>query len=139
MSINKNKTQIAHFRNPSISKATYDFVIADQNLCIVNKCKCLGFTLTEHLDYKEIVKSVATSAKRALGLSSLVVVILTDTRVPFIPFLYVCSRCQTRNSHNNAIKITVKNVLPAFSCDATTPRPTRHLSRTYRFISGDVV
>ena len=61
-----------------------------------------------------------------------------------------CNRCQTRNSNNNSDKITLKklaflaNVLRhgdscQTHCDVTTTRPTRHLSRTCRIISGDVV
>ena len=67
MSINKDKTQIVHFHNPSIPKSPQDFVLGDQTLCIVNNYKYLGLILAEHLDYKIMVRTVATAANRALA------------------------------------------------------------------------
>ena len=57
MRVKGDKTQIVHFRKPFISKATYDFALGDQNICIVNKHKYVGLLLTECHDYTEMVQN----------------------------------------------------------------------------------
>ena len=52
-----DKTQIVHFRKLPISKATYDIVLRNQNICLVNNHKYLDLILTECLDYMEMVKN----------------------------------------------------------------------------------
>ena len=57
MYVKGDNTQIVHFRKPYISKAICDFVLGDQNICIVNKHKYVGLLLTESLDYTEMIQN----------------------------------------------------------------------------------
>ena len=51
MYVKGDKTQIVHFRKSSLSNATYDFVLGDQNICTVNRHTYLGLMLTGCPDY----------------------------------------------------------------------------------------
>lgn len=68
MTVNPLKSNIVHFRNPSIKRSEYLFKIGDINIDYASQYKYLGLLLTEHLDYSITAKTVAQSANRALGL-----------------------------------------------------------------------
>ena len=68
MIINCSKSNIVHFRNPSVSKTNFEFKCGESVLCIVDRYTYLGLMLSEHLDFELTAKSVAQSASRALGL-----------------------------------------------------------------------
>ena len=68
MVVNTNKSNIVHFRPPSIDRTQYEFHCGDAQLTVVEKYTYLGLILTEFLDYNVTAKVVAQSASRALGL-----------------------------------------------------------------------
>ena len=68
MSVNKDKTQIIHFRNPSMPVTDHQFCISNQPLQTVQQYKYLGLIFTEYLDFNVTVKAVAKVAHRAVGL-----------------------------------------------------------------------
>ena len=68
MSINNKKSNVVHFRPNSVQKSGHDFICCNEIVGIVDKYVYLGLTLSEHLDYNSMTKSVAQSAGRALGL-----------------------------------------------------------------------
>ena len=60
--INVDKSNINHFRRPSVSRSQFNFLLQT-----VDKYVYLGLLLTEHLNLDLAVKYVAESASRALG------------------------------------------------------------------------
>ena len=68
MSININKSNVVHFRHNSVLKCVHNFVCCNEIANIVDIYVYLGLTLSEHLDYNIMTKSIAQSASRALGL-----------------------------------------------------------------------
>ena len=68
ITINVAKSNIVHFRNPSVTRSNFVFKVNDDSLGYVSQYKYLGLVLTEHLDYAVTAKIVAQSANRALGL-----------------------------------------------------------------------
>lgn len=68
MTVNIDKSNVVHFRRPSVPKTDFVFKCGDNTLKIVDKYTYLGMLLTEHLDYELTAKNVAKSASRALGL-----------------------------------------------------------------------
>ena len=66
--INGTKSNIVHFRSPSVPRSDSVFTVGDINLDVVESYKYLGLSLTEFLDYSKTAKAVAKSANRALGL-----------------------------------------------------------------------
>ncbi len=68
MHINTAKSNVVHFRPPSIQKTAYTFTCGEDTVAITERYVYLGLTLSEHLDYNIMVKVVAQSASRALGL-----------------------------------------------------------------------
>ena len=68
MIVNCSKSNIIHFRNPSVSKANFVFKCGDSTLQIVDRYTYIGLLLSEHLDFEMAAKFVAQSASRALGL-----------------------------------------------------------------------
>ncbi len=68
MKVNTDKTQILHFRNPSVPQTSAAFLFDNEELSIVQQYKYLGLIFTEFLDYQKTAKMVAKSASRALGL-----------------------------------------------------------------------
>lgn len=68
MHINTTKSNVVHFRPPSVQQTDYTFTCGDDTIDKVDRYAYLGLTLSEHLDYNVMVKVVAQSASRALGL-----------------------------------------------------------------------
>jgi hypothetical protein len=68
MHINFNKSQVVHFRPPSISKTAVEFRIDEEILKVVDRYTYLGLVLHEHLNFELTAKAVAQRASRALGL-----------------------------------------------------------------------
>ena len=68
MTVNVNKSNIVHFRNPVARQTDRIFKCGNSILKIVDSYTYLGVLLTEHLDFKLTAKFVAQSASRALGL-----------------------------------------------------------------------
>ena len=68
MLINGTKSNIVHFRTPSVPRSDSVFTVGGINLDVVESYKYLGLVLTEFLDYSKTAKAVAKSANRALGL-----------------------------------------------------------------------
>ena len=68
MSINVTKSQVVHFRRPSVPKTKAIFKCGDRVLDVVESYTYLGMLIDEFLDYERTAKSVAKSASRALGL-----------------------------------------------------------------------
>ena len=68
MTVNVNKSNIVHFRNPSVKQTDGIFKCGNSILNIVDSYTYLGVLLTEHLDFELTAKFVAQSASRALGL-----------------------------------------------------------------------
>ena len=68
MVINGTKSNIVHFRTPSVPRSDSVFIVGGINLDVVESYKYLGLVLTEFLDYSKTAKAVAKSANRALGL-----------------------------------------------------------------------
>ena len=70
MIINDSKSNIIHFRSPSLEKSCFSFTCGDVNLNLktVDRYVYLGLLLTEYLDFDLTAKYVAQSASRALGL-----------------------------------------------------------------------
>ena len=66
MIVNCSKSNIIHFRNPSVSKT--NFIFKCSILHVVDRYAYLGLLLSEHLDFEMTSKFVAQSASRALGL-----------------------------------------------------------------------
>ena len=68
MAVNMTKTQIVHYRTPSIQQTSFTFKIHNSVLEVSNTYKYLGLYLNEFLDFNQTAKQVAKSAGRALGL-----------------------------------------------------------------------
>ena len=68
MTINEDKSNIVHFRTPSVERTNYSFTCGNRTLMLTDKYKYLGLILTEFLCYEEMAKNVAKSASRALGI-----------------------------------------------------------------------
>ena len=68
MVINVRKSNVIHFRSPSMGRTNFNFKCGNGSLEIVYKYVYLGLLLTEHLEFEMTVKYIAQSASRALGL-----------------------------------------------------------------------
>ena len=68
MKINPSKSNVVHFRPPSVPRCNTTFVCGNAEIPLTDRYKYLGLVLTEHLDYAITAKVVAQSANRALGL-----------------------------------------------------------------------
>jgi hypothetical protein len=66
--VNCDKTQVVHFRQMRHEKTSHIFMCGELELSLVDRYNYLGLIFTEHLCYKTMVKNVAQSAQRALGL-----------------------------------------------------------------------
>ena len=66
--INAAKSNVVHFRPPSISRSDTVFKCNDNIIEYSSNYTYLGLVLNEHLDYNVTAKAVAASANRALGL-----------------------------------------------------------------------
>ena len=68
MVINGTKSNIVHFRTPSVPRTRSIFTVGECNLEVVESYKYLGLLLNEYLDFSVTAKAVTKSASRALGL-----------------------------------------------------------------------
>ena len=68
MTINDCKSNVVHFRLPSMEQSKYIFKCGDMNIELNNHYTYLGLILNEFLDFILTAKIVAMSANRALGL-----------------------------------------------------------------------
>jgi hypothetical protein len=65
--INASKTQIVHFRNPSVQRSNFIFTCSNSNIEYVESYKYLGLWFDEHMNMNKAVRELAKSASRALG------------------------------------------------------------------------
>ena len=68
MTVNMAKSNVVHFRPSSVSKTDVVFSCGNGIISVADRYTYLGVVLSEHLDYNIMVKHVAQSASRALGL-----------------------------------------------------------------------
>ena len=68
MTINENKSNLVHFRTPSMERTNHSFTCGKRKLVVTDRYKYLGLILTKYLSYEEMAKNVAKSAGRALGI-----------------------------------------------------------------------
>ena len=68
MNINVVKSNIVHFRTPSVTRSDFIFICGGHIVNYSSKYTYLGLVLNEFLDYNVTAKAVAQSANRALGL-----------------------------------------------------------------------
>ena len=68
MTVNLVKSNVVHFRQNSVSKTDFVFTFGDGSISVIDRYTYLGVVLSEYLDYNIMVKCVAQSASRALGL-----------------------------------------------------------------------
>ena len=68
MTINAGKSNVVHFRLPSMERSKYIFKCGDMNIELTNNYAYLGLILNEFLDFNLKGKIVAKSSNRALGL-----------------------------------------------------------------------
>ncbi len=66
--ISETKTKLVHFRAKCIPRSETPFKCATINIEAVSQYKYLGLIFNEHLDFLVMVKMIAQSASRALGL-----------------------------------------------------------------------
>lgn len=67
LSVNKEKTEIVHFRPTRRKLTRFTFTYGSEQLNIASSYKYLGIILDEHLKYDVCVKTLASSGGRALG------------------------------------------------------------------------
>ena len=65
--INASKTQIVHFRNPSVQRSNFIFTCSNSNIEYVESYKYLGLWFDEHMNMNKAVRELAKSASHALG------------------------------------------------------------------------
>ena len=68
LTINFNKSKVMHFRALSQQRTEYIFKCGSSSIDLIHQYKYLGVLFTEHLDLMQMVKKLAQSASRALGL-----------------------------------------------------------------------
>ena len=68
ITINFTKSKAMHFRRCSSARTDFVFECGTDSLDFVSQYKYLGGMLNEHLDLSVMVKAVAKSASRTLGL-----------------------------------------------------------------------
>ena len=66
--INACKSNVVHFKLPSIERSKYIFKCGDMNIELQNDYTYLGSILNEFLDFNLTTKIVTKSANKALGL-----------------------------------------------------------------------
>ena len=67
MSVNRDKTQVVHFRPVRTQPTAVQFWFDGETLDTVSSYKYLGIYLDEHLSFKATVNALSASASRALG------------------------------------------------------------------------
>ena len=68
ITVNESKSNIVHFRTPSIPRTLFNFSCCGKALSVSAQYNYLGLLLTEFLDFAAMATAVAKSASRALGL-----------------------------------------------------------------------
>jgi hypothetical protein len=68
MTINAGKSNVVHFRLPSMELSKYIFKCGNMNIELKNDYTYLGLILNEFLDFNLTAKIVAKSANTAVGL-----------------------------------------------------------------------
>ena len=68
MVVNGTKSNIVHFRTPSVPRSDTLFTVGDLNLDMVESYKYLGLILTEFLDFSKTAKAVAKYANMSIRL-----------------------------------------------------------------------
>ena len=68
MTINACKSNVVHFRLPSMERSKYIFTCGDMNIELQNDYTYLGSILNEFLDFNLTTKIVTKSVNKALGL-----------------------------------------------------------------------
>ena len=67
LAVNSDKTQIVHFRKPSVQRTVFPFTFGTTVLTYASTYKYLGLILDEHMNFKEGTQVLSDSAGRALG------------------------------------------------------------------------
>ncbi len=67
MSVNLEKSNILHFRPPSVEATKHIFVFGENNIAIVDRYKYLGLVLTDLLDYNVTAKIRSTVCGSCIG------------------------------------------------------------------------
>ena len=67
LDVNPSKSNVVHFRNPSIDRSNFNFTCSRQNIAYATSYKYLGMWLDEHLTFDKAVRELSKSASRALG------------------------------------------------------------------------
>ncbi|CAC5394459.1 unnamed protein product [Mytilus coruscus] len=67
LDVNPSKSNVVHFRNPSIDRSNFNFTCSRQNITYAISYKYLGMWLDEHLTFDKAVRELSKSASRALG------------------------------------------------------------------------
>ncbi len=62
---NDNKSQVVHYRKPSIHQTTTTFYLGDIYLWVVKQYKCLGIIFDEFVDFNVTMNVVADAVNRA--------------------------------------------------------------------------
>ena len=70
LSINATKSNIVHFRNPSVTRSDFVFRVNEENIAYATHYKYLGLVPFEHLNYALTTKVVAQSANNMMLLLS---------------------------------------------------------------------
>jgi hypothetical protein len=68
ITVNSDKSQVVHFRTPSIPQSSFSFTCGSCQIKTVDRYKYLGLIIHQFLDFKITADAVAKSASRALGL-----------------------------------------------------------------------
>ena len=68
VNVNLEKSKIVHIRTQSVTRSNFQFIFNGKEVDIVSKYAYLGLLLTAFLSYEGMVKAVAKSVSRALGL-----------------------------------------------------------------------
>ena len=68
INVNETKSNVVHFRTPSIHRTNFAFSCCDKEIQLAAQCNYLGLLLTEFLDLGAMASAVANSASRALEL-----------------------------------------------------------------------
>ena len=66
LAINFDKSKVIHFRNASHPRTEYNFHCGQSHVDIIDQYKYLGVVFTEHLDFMQMSKTVAQSARKEI-------------------------------------------------------------------------
>ena len=93
MSVNRDKTQVVHFRPVRTQPTAVQFWFDGETLDTVNSYKYLGIYLDEHLSFKATVNALSASAGRALGFLRYKLRFLKECRCATFTKLYSSCVC----------------------------------------------